>query len=211
VFKMKLTFEPPINISSTPIINGVHFQSNEAQFFYLSNGMLYGQTTPTVNGAWRIWDINNQTWLDPGFYQNGLMLNRRFIENMDMSHIPRSGLYVVWREDSEIEKHMFGVYIGSYGHQDMLWETPETDMGSPEIVKKSNDLYLTLEGKGWIKVECIFDGSRKEKIIEIPEEEKVLRVRFRHKGRLIKLKITNIIGSQIVLKNPIFRMDTIED
>ena len=119
---MELEFEHRIKISDTDILSGVHFQNNEAQFYNIANARLYGQTSFTNNGVWYYWDEITQSLYDPNFNKDGLLLKNKDIELINMSHIPRSGVYAVCKENPLNNKHVF------YGLYRELW-SPRSSMG----------------------------------------------------------------------------------
>ena len=96
-------------------------------------------------------------------------------------------------------------------HMQMLWETPSTDLGSPDYIKYSNYFYAVLSGEGQLQVDLIFDGKKKTFFIDCPARPRVVKKRMKHRGRRFKLRFSNIDGSQVVLKNPILILDILED
>ena len=93
----------------------------------------------------------------------------------------------------------------------IVWETPESDFGSPGYLKIADMFYCTLQGSGQMRVDFIFDGNIKSLILDCPIEEAIIRKRIRHKGKLIKLVFSNIGGSKFTIKNPVLMYDVIED
>lgn len=198
---MIINFEPIINLTRT-VCAGVHFRTNEIQIYSIVDSYLRGRTTPTIYGEWDM--LANEV-----SYDDGILLDEYPLMNMDMSHIPSFGAYATANIGDK--KHIFLVYIGDFGYQDLLWESPESDFGSTSTRKRILNIYMTIQGNGWINLEYEFDGNKKNKIVELPKDETVLKVRLRHKGRLFKFRIFNIIGSQVIIKNPVLSFDVIED
>lgn len=94
---------------------------------------------------------------------------------------------------------------------DILWETPESDFGSPGYLKIADMFYCTLQGSGQIRVDFIFDGNIKSLTLDCPIEETIIRKRIRHKGKLIKLVFSNVGGNKFTMKNPVLMYEVIED
>lgn len=88
-----------------------------------------------------------------------------------------------------------------------FWETPDTDWNTPDATKTSTYIYATFQGTGQVKVEAIFDGVSKSRIIDLPATPKVLRKRLRNKGRRIKFRFSNIDGSTFTIINPKILID----
>ena len=96
-------------------------------------------------------------------------------------------------------------------HVEMVWETPLTDLGSPDSVKYSDKIYLFLGGTGQLQVDLIFDGKKKTFIIDCPDRPRIVKRRMKHKGRRFKLRLSNIDGSELTIKNVILMYSVLED
>ena len=82
-----------------------------------------------------------------------------------------------------------------------FWETPYSNFGYPNAIKEVSDSYVTCKGTGQIKISCTTEKKTKSKIINLTENEKVVRVNLNNKGRLIKFRFENIDGADFTIKN----------
>ncbi len=101
-----------------------------------------------------------------------------------------------------------GVYIyngAKFGNNliNAFWETPYSNLGVPNAIKEIGDCYITCSGVGTgkIKVSCITEKKTKSKIVNLPSQEKVVRVNLNSKGRLVKFRFENVDGSDFRIKN----------
>lgn len=90
---------------------------------------------------------------------------------------------------------------------DAYWETPYTDIGLPNAVKRARCLYLIATGDGQLQFEYTFDDVTKTLLIDLPDTLQVLKYRLKNKGRRFKFKIRNVNGSQFKLVTPKIQYD----
>lgn len=91
----------------------------------------------------------------------------------------------------------------------MFYETPYSNFGYPNAIKEVGDCYITCQGTGKFKISCVSEKKAKFKIIDLSEQEKVIRVNLNNKGRLVKFKFENVDGSMVKIKGfkTIFELD----
>lgn len=99
--------------------------------------------------------------------------------------------------------------MGEY--MDMVWETPNTDLGQPNAIKYATKFYCILSGEGQLKIELIFDGKTKTFYASCPKRPSFVKVRTRHKGRRVKMRFSNTDKNKVIMKNPILLFDISED
>lgn len=88
------------------------------------------------------------------------------------------------------------------------WETPESDFGQAANKKRVMMMYLTAEGNGKLELACIADGTKaKYKIIDLPNQKKILKIHMRNKGRTLKFRFSNVNGSYFKIQNPEIILD----
>lgn len=93
-----------------------------------------------------------------------------------------------------------GTYINSH------WESGWIDFGVQNAKKIVTKLYFTGNGNGNVKFSLITERKTKEKTILL-SDEKTHKVRLKNKGRLFKIKIENVDGSDFTIKRPQFIYD----
>jgi hypothetical protein len=87
-----------------------------------------------------------------------------------------------------------------------FWETPETDLTYPELVKTIKN--VTLYGKGKIKIDVTFDGITKSYLYDLGDTFAYKRLPLMGRGRRVSFKISNVNGSSFEIKsNIIFNFD----
>lgn len=93
------------------------------------------------------------------------------------------------------------------------WYTPDTNLAMPNVVKRSTDLYMTLEKLygNQLKIDGLFDQKQRSVIVDLPDIKTDKKVKLRCKGRHMKLKISNVNGSRFSLAMPQLHFDADED
>lgn len=93
----------------------------------------------------------------------------------------------------------------------LYWETPYFDFDSKNTRKLSNYIYFRASGEGKIRFEL--ETERKTKILEvdITGEEKFYRKKLKNKGRMFKLRISNVDNSKFTLTAPQLFVEADED
>ena len=93
----------------------------------------------------------------------------------------------------------------------LYWETPYFDFDSKNTRKLSNYIYFRASGEGKIRFEL--ETERKTKILEIDVtgEEKFYRKKLKNKGRMFKLRISNVDNSKFTLTAPQLFVEADED
>ena len=84
----------------------------------------------------------------------------------------------------------------------LLWTTPLFDFGAKNYRKMSNYIYLRVKGQGKLKLKLKTERKTKELIIDLPEEETLLRKKLKNKGRMFQLMIENVDNSSFELVAP---------
>ena len=84
----------------------------------------------------------------------------------------------------------------------LLWTTPLFDFGAKNYRKMSNYIYLRVKGQGKLKLNLKTERKTKELIIDLPEEETLLRKKLKNKGRMFQLMIENVDNSSFELVAP---------
>ncbi len=82
------------------------------------------------------------------------------------------------------------------------WETPYTDAGAPNVVKRPIYLYMVASGNGQLRFEHTFDDKTETQLINLSSTPQVVKCRIRNKGRRFKFKFSNVNGSQFKLVMP---------
>lgn len=93
------------------------------------------------------------------------------------------------------------------------WETPYTNLGMPNVVKRSTELYCTLEklyGDS-LQIDGIFDKKSKSVVVPLPDVKNDKRIRLRCTGRHFRLRFSNVNGSRFSLAIPKLFYDADED
>lgn len=93
------------------------------------------------------------------------------------------------------------------------WETPYTNLGAPNVKKRSTEIYLTLEKLygDKLKIDVIFDKKSRTVIGTLPEVKTDKRFRIRGQGRHFKIRFSNVDGSRFSLAMPQLHYDTDRD
>lgn len=84
----------------------------------------------------------------------------------------------------------------------LYWETPNYDYGTKNSRKNSNYIYFRGRGNGSVRFRVVTE--KKEKVLEIPLDgtERLYRKKLKNKGRMFKIIIENVNGSNIEIINP---------
>ncbi len=93
-------------------------------------------------------------------------------------------------------------------HMDLVWETPCSDLGAPNLIKRSLYLNAILGGGGTLRITYIFDNVERYIEVECPERFAVKRIPMRHIGSRFKLIFENVEGSKVWIKNPVLYFET---
>lgn len=92
------------------------------------------------------------------------------------------------------------------------WETPNIDFGAKNAKKRSNYIYFNGKGNGSVKFTCVTDaGTNKSIIVPLDNTERIYRKKLKNKGRMFKLIIENVSGSNIEIKSPEMIIELDED
>jgi len=84
------------------------------------------------------------------------------------------------------------------------WDTPYTNLGAPNVVKRSTEMYCTLEklyGTS-LKIDGIFDKKSSSVTVDLPNIKTDKRIKLRCKGRHFRLRFSNVDGSRFSLAIP---------
>ena len=84
----------------------------------------------------------------------------------------------------------------------LLWTTPMFDFGAKNYRKMSNYIYLRCKGQGKLKLRLKTERKEKELILDLPEQETLIRKKLKNKGRMFQLMIENVDGSSFELVAP---------
>ena len=96
-------------------------------------------------------------------------------------------------------------------HLPLLWETPYFDFDVKNARKMSNYIYFRAKGNGKIRFELLTDKTTKTLDVDLTSTETFYRKKIKNKGRIFKLKISNLNNSSFTLVSPEILVEIDED
>lgn len=84
----------------------------------------------------------------------------------------------------------------------LTWETPYFDFDVKNARKMSNYIYFRAKGVGKVRFELVTDKTTKVLDVELTGTETFYRKKLKNKGRIFKLKISNLDNSSFTLVSP---------
>ena len=198
---------------------GAYFINNEGIYLYdgVNCNLVSQKILPLFKGVTKEFLSNACATIHNNNYVLALpstnnKLNDYIIEYnlMDKIYTKKTGINVnrfTKADDKTIFVNDTGMYEygegRTYNKQNInsFWETPYSNFGYPNAIKEVSDSYVTCKGTGQIKISCTTEKKTKSKIINLTENEKVVRVNLNNKGRLIKFRFENIDGADFTIKN----------
>ena len=149
----------------------------------------------------------NNTIVEYDVFNNKYMI-RTGIEAMCFLHLGEKLLFGA--SDGNVYEYDVGTdYDGT--PIDAYWETPAMDLGAKYAKKSSTTLYAHASGTGKLKIQAEFGNRVKEKMVTLTEEMKLIKVRIPSTGRLVKLRFSNVEGSNFQIHAPQILIEPDED
>lgn len=97
------------------------------------------------------------------------------------------------------------------GAMPMKWITPNYDYGKKNSRKNSNYIYFRGKGNGAVKFKVVTEKKEKEIDVVLDGTEKLYKKKLKNKGRLFRLEISNVNGSEIEIISPELLTEIDED
>ena len=110
--------------------------------------------------------------------------------------------YIPFQGDGNVDK-TYPLYVRFYVPPNIKTIKGATLNAFVENYRKmSNYIYLRVKGQGKLKLKLKTERKTKELIIDLPEEETLLRKKLKNKGRMFQLMIENVDNSSFELVAP---------
>ena len=196
--------------------NGAYFLNDDGIYFY--DGTNTNLVSQKIQGIIKRMN-KNYVSNSVGYYYNNKYYLAIPIDNSETNNVlieynPSNSTYVVHEigninSIAEVNNELLmaiGTEIkkleGGTSYLPLYWETSNYDYGAKNSRKNSSYIYFRGRGTGSVKFRVITE--KKEKSLEIPltSNETLYRKKIKNKGRMFKIIIENVNGSNIEITNP---------